>query len=427
MTITNTFSPNTVIASAKFNTNYQTDIRDKFNAMIHGSTGHTHDGGTGNGAPVVLQASAPTVTRQLGFAATRMQYYDGTAARLVMATAVANTMLTGGSIDGAAIANSVLIPSAAPTSARALGLNNDIFKYFDSVGEKQLVPIQRLSIGIYNIGFAQGADSSQIKITSGNGTTLGTTNPGWVVMRSSTAATFRVFAVTEDVTIDLTGAHWGMDGNGNVTGALLRIWAIDDNATLKWGVGYQGGFEYIRNTQDDTTAANINLPEEILVNTGVSTDNSPMLDCGHAKADFTDSTNEWAITSYVPGLKSADGLWQPYNPAFTGWSAAPTMSFAIMRQIGADVTAQLRYSGTGTSNSTSSSVTVAIKANRANMKGLLTKVLDNNVAPTSGGVAETSSASTAVTLGKDLQFNTSWTNSGVKAMDVWINYEAYRP
>ncbi len=83
MTITNTFAPNTVIASAQFNTNFQTDIRDKFNSAFNGSTGHTHDGQTGNGAPIVLQNASPTVTRQLGASAGILQFYDGTAARTV--------------------------------------------------------------------------------------------------------------------------------------------------------------------------------------------------------------------------------------------------------------------------------------------------------------------------------------------------------
>lgn len=106
MTITNTFAPNTVIASASMNTNLQTDIRDKFNAAINGSTGHTHDGTTGNGAPTVLQNSAPTVTRQLGFASSFMQFHDGTAARVVV-TEVGTQTLTNKTLTAPALSGTV--------------------------------------------------------------------------------------------------------------------------------------------------------------------------------------------------------------------------------------------------------------------------------------------------------------------------------
>lgn len=52
MSITHVFAPNTIIASAQMNTNLLNDIRDKYNSMLNGATGHTHDGSTGNGPKI---------------------------------------------------------------------------------------------------------------------------------------------------------------------------------------------------------------------------------------------------------------------------------------------------------------------------------------------------------------------------------------
>jgi hypothetical protein len=49
MSVTYTFSPNTIIASAQMNTNLQTDIRDTYNGSLNVATGHAHDGTPGNG------------------------------------------------------------------------------------------------------------------------------------------------------------------------------------------------------------------------------------------------------------------------------------------------------------------------------------------------------------------------------------------
>ena len=281
--------------------------------------------------------------------------------------------------------------------------------------------------GLHNIAFAQGSDSSQLKITSAAGAALSSTNFGKVIIRSSTAGTYREFTVTADVTIDLTGAHWGLDGKGNVTGAILRVYAADDNGTLKWGVGYQGGFYYIRNTQDSTTATDINLPEEILVNSGVGTDNSPVRDVGYIRADFTDASDEWAITEYHPN-ESADGLWQPWTTTFTGFSANPTISFQRWTQVGQTVHLARIDSGTGTSNSVSFTMTAPVKCQSAGVFSSNANVQDNSAEQTTpGGVIMSTAGSTTITLLKNSSGGSTWTAAGGKASGFTFTYEAYQP
>ncbi len=281
--------------------------------------------------------------------------------------------------------------------------------------------------GIHNVGFAQGADSSQLKITSFQGAAMSATNPGTAVIRSSTAGTARSFYVTADVTLDLTGTHWGLDTKGNVTGAILRVYIIDDNGTLRWGVGYQGCFYYIRNTQDDVTAANINLPEEIFASGAVATDNSPMLDVGWIKANFTDASNEWAITEYHPS-ESADGVFQPWTTTFAGFSAAPAITTSRWTQNGCRTTI-VQETGNGTSNATTFTVTLPVKAGSAST-GQGGGYLVNNgatlTAAQAGCVGSTTSASATLDLRRD-PLGTAWTNANGKRCNIAMFYEAYQP
>lgn len=281
--------------------------------------------------------------------------------------------------------------------------------------------------GLHNIAFAQGADSSQLKITSAQGAALSATNPGAVVIRSSTAGTYRSYYVTADVTMDLTGAHWGLDTKGNTTGSLLRVYAIDDNGTLRWGVGYQGGFRYIRNTQDDTTATNINLPEEIFTNGNVATDNSPMLDVGYIVANFTDASNEWAITAYCPG-ESADGIWQPWTTTYTGFSANPGIATNNLRrwcQVGQLITIEVRHDTNGTSNATTFTMTLPTKPRNISL-ACCGGAADNGVTQTVIATASCTAASTTLTLRKDAAA-AAWTNANGKSANVQMVYEAYQP
>jgi len=295
----------------------------------------------------------------------------------------------------------------------------------DPLTDDTFVTFTLQSQGSYNLGFNQGADSSQLKITSANGTALSASNPAYIRMRGFSTATFQTFSMTADVTIDLTGAHWGLDTKGDVTAAILRVYAINDNGTLKWGVGYQGGFEFIRNTQDDTVAANIDLPEEFLVNSNVATDASPVRDVGYIFANFTDATNEWAINGYFAN-QSADGLWQACNTSFTGFSANPTALANKFTTIGKTVYWWQLNGTAGTSNAATYTQTLPIKSKNGGTVGLCA-VTDNSAIQTAPGRYDLNSASTTITFGKALTAAAGFTAVGTKFANVFVMYEAYQP
>lgn len=91
MSLTYTFAPNTLIRSSHMNTNLATDIASKYNSAMHASTGHTHDGTTGNGSPIILQNASPSVTRQLGYSGA-LQVYDGSVVRTYTTLDTAQTL-----------------------------------------------------------------------------------------------------------------------------------------------------------------------------------------------------------------------------------------------------------------------------------------------------------------------------------------------
>jgi hypothetical protein len=234
----------------------------------------------------------------------------------------------------------------------------------------------------------------------------------------------------------LTNAHWGLDTKGNTTGSILRVYAADDNNALRWGVGYQGGFYYIRNTQDDTTGSNINLPEEILVNSGVGTDNSPMLYVGWILANFTDSSNEWAITEYHPN-ESADAIWQPWLivEAAAGWSSFPTVTQALWMSIGKTVFYKFVLdTNSGTSDSVAANIAGPIAAQNSgggiDPVGLLWIVEDNGVeSATPGYVHVQSSGSTQLNCAESVGSTsiTTWNASGNKSFRGNGFYTAFQP
>lgn len=283
-----------------------------------------------------------------------------------------------------------------------------------------------------NIGFTMtGTGTTTLNITQANGSAFANTNGnrGYVWLRSATDGSIIRGVLTANVSIVLTGAHWGLDTQGDTTNSILRVYAINDGNTANgftptWGVGYQGGFQYIRNTQDNTTATSITLPENILVNANVATDNSPMTDVGYILANFDDtggaSENIWAIQNTHPS-ESADGLWQPWNITYAGFSANPSGGSARWTQVGKTVTV-LHGANNGTSNATSFTLSVPVKASVGD--NILIHTTDNSANAT--GRFRTAASSVTVTLDRVLAA-AGWTNSGAKNAAFTVSLEAYQP
>lgn len=181
--------------------------------------------------------------------------------------------------------------------------------------------------------------NDSIKITSADGSDLSTTNPGYVTVPGTTAGTQTTFKVTADVTIRLTGAHWGLDGAGDFTRYPLVVYAINNAGTLKWGVSTVEGNYKILDTDDDATAANITTAKKVLVNTSLNAD-SPAVEIGWFKATFDDtggsSENLWAVLTSVGDLNMGKCPPQQrrYLPDNTGLGTLGATSNVFWRRVG---------------------------------------------------------------------------------------------
>ena len=275
-----------------------------------------------------------------------------------------------------------------------------------------------------NLGLARATTTDtgdSIRVLSRDGSTaLSSTAPAYIVMPSTaTAGALLIFTVTANVTIKLTGATWGFAGLGDLTGMYFRVLAINDNATLRWGVALLGGRTTLLTTDTNATQASVNLPEEVLCNAAVGSASNRCREVGYFRADFDDtggaSEDLWTLQSGINDIvvgQSPDGLWSPWIPGYTGFSANPTAAAALWTQIGRVIF--VSYNATaGTSNSTSYTTTQLPAKALSNDAYGACGVSVNNSAGTATAQWSTASGSQVLTM-YNAASNTGWTAAGTK-------------
>src|SRR3990167_4394175 len=171
------------------------------------------------------------------------------------------------------------------------------------------------NIGLARVNVQTNDDS--IRILGADGQSLSTTNLGWIVLPGATAGQLQVMPVSANVTIALAGAHWGLGTNGDFTDYPLHVYAINDASILKWGVGAVPGLIRIDGADDSATATDINLVDEILVNSALSA-SSNCREVGWFLANFDDTggvaEDIWAIQTGAMDIMigpAPSGLWKP--------------------------------------------------------------------------------------------------------------------
>src|SRR3990167_64457 len=154
------------------------------------------------------------------------------------------------------------------------------------------------NIGIVNATTTNAADS--IKITGSDGTALSVSNYGWITLPSATTGRLVTLSMTADVTILLTGAHWGFGTKGDLTDYILYVYAINDAGTLKWGIGAKPNRLFVLNADDvdDSTPTSVSSYEKVMVNTALGSDSDARV-VGWFKANFDDAGGAaedlWAV------------------------------------------------------------------------------------------------------------------------------------
>lgn len=319
--------------------------------------------------------------------------------------------------------------TGAVTALDALGAGFGIIG--DGTTDPQAIELlgragQTLNIGLKATTVAQTADT--LTICGAEGTALSASNPGFVCLGSATGGLLTIFQVTANVTLTLTGAHWGIGTTGDVNLGILRLLAINDNGTLRWGLAYQGGRTTLVTTDTNATATNITTPEGVLCDTAVGSATNTCCEVGYIKANFDDSGGAaedlWRIQTDVDEMvmgASADGQWQPWNPTFTGFSVDPTShTTARWTSVGNIATVAYHTGTAGTSNATSFTMTAPVKAGATEGTAMFLAV--NNGANSALGTVQIAVSTT--TLACYLSGSaTGWTAANAKAAYFVISYE----
>jgi hypothetical protein len=287
------------------------------------------------------------------------------------------------------------------------------------------------AVGVpYNLNAAVATTTNandSIKIECGN-TACSATNPGYIWLPDdSVTGDMELFKVVADVTIDLTGAHWGIGTTGDITDAILRVSPVNAAGTLVWCVNYQGGRQVIISTEDSTTGTDINLPNEYLCSAAVAANNPVVDSVFWFKANFDDTGGAaedlWAVQTGDGDINrgSADGQVQSYNVAFTGYSAPPTATSSTFYQVGKNVCVEVA-SGAGTSNATSTTISLPIVSDRSQFLGVGFG-RDNGVDFTSPCRSDANNGTAIAQQYLDMSA-ASWTASGGKFCTVRGCYQA---
>lgn len=303
--VTYSFTNSTTADATEVNTNFT----DLINSMTDGTKSFTIDaltaGGTAtfNGAVTLGNSSSDDITVTGSLASdipikTTDSYDIGSATKGLQTIYIG----TGGTETVGLDAPASVSSSFVLTLPDSAGTANADALATDGSGNLQFVPMNLQPGQSFNVGLAAAQTSvaaDSISITGANGTAFSSSNPGYICVHSQTAGQNQIFKITADVDIDLTGAHWGFGTNGDLTGQPLSVLALnDDSGTLKWGVAQFGGRKVILGTEDDATGTNINLWNEVLVNSALTSD-AAATHVGWFNADFddTDGSSEdlWTV------------------------------------------------------------------------------------------------------------------------------------
>src|SRR3990167_6496725 len=307
----------------------------------------------------------------------------------------------------------------------------------DGTTDPQLVELLSKNGASLNLAIASATTTNandSIEITGQEGTALSSTNPGFIALQSATSGQLSIFQVTSDVTILLTGAHWGRGTLGDITGALLRVLAVNDNGTLRWCIAYLGGRETLVTTDTNATQTSITTPESALCNTAVASATNYVADIGYVRSNFDDTggaaedlwANQTGVGDIITG-RTADGLWQPWNVALTGFDPAPTVNVSRWTQDGLTVKCYINTSS-GTSNATTLTFNAPVKMNANAGSGLIigfANTVDNSSELTTPGAFYSSSSdSVTISVLKNTSTASTWTASNAKGFTGLFEYEA---
>lgn len=175
------------------------------------------------------------------------------------------------------------------------------------------------NLGLANATTTDANDSIKIQ---GAAAALSATNKLWVGINHQTSPGRSVaLSAQADVTIKISGAIWDLDTLGDFTGEI-RVYAINDAGTLKFGLAMQGRLNKILDTNTSATPSSVNSKTKMLVNTTLTSGTWPCVEVGWFNASFTDSTNKWVVATAIGDINV--GIPAPTHTDGVAFTMTPT-------------------------------------------------------------------------------------------------------
>lgn len=145
------------------------------------------------------------------------------------------------------------------------------------------------------------SDTTKITICSSSGADLSASNTGKILFNSG--GRLISYTLTSNLSVTLTGAHWGFDTFGDKTDVRLWVMLINSGTSVVLGVSLEGGSNFISTSDDETIQASVNSSEKVLVSSALPA-NCDVSYLGWINADFDDTGNAggenyWTIQTGV--------------------------------------------------------------------------------------------------------------------------------
>lgn len=165
--------------------------------------------------------------------------------------------------------------------------------------------------GIQKLGLDL-SDTSVVELAYEDGTALSSSQVGYISIRdSSNPEQVARRAISANMSVTLTGAHWGLDTLGDRTDFKLYIILIDNAGTPTLGVTILPRLTYVPTADVVTAAASATTYEKVLCSSAVAAD-SCCTYLGCINADFDDtggaSENLWTIQTGIGDLELATNI-----------------------------------------------------------------------------------------------------------------------
>ncbi|MHA2274625.1 MAG: hypothetical protein ACXAC2_02570 [Candidatus Kariarchaeaceae archaeon] len=170
-----------------------------------------------------------------------------------------------------------------------------------------------------NIGIVHSTavdTNDTLVITGYQGTALSANNKAVIVTSQdgNYPGYGEVQTLSANVTILLTGAHWGLDTKGDKTSVQLHVYAINDGVSMKIGVSDQDNINTIAKANTDHVPGNITATGDMLVNSALDTGTTStyaVTYLGWHDAAFTDVGDIWECSGSYHSARAGAFLQKP--------------------------------------------------------------------------------------------------------------------